>query len=296
MNGIEHYKKRETQRQSSLCCFARCPRRYFYRYGCRLRATEEGKQLTFGKAIHIAIPHLFYGNLTGALTAFSSVWGDQIGDDKRNLNRAEAILKDFMSSHAEGKSIYIPVSTKHLNIKPIEGISEFEIPFAVDVGLDIPFKGRIDCLGRHKETGELWIVDYKTTSQLGSLFLSAFSLCPQLLCYGLAAQTLLNEKIAGAFVEGLLVAKVSVGTAVIPVYFNPSFSFADIHKWIKWIYGRIEKCEKEENFEKDFTGCNSLATFGMPSYTCEFEPLCSVIDWTSLIDLFVVEDEKEDEY
>lgn len=293
MNGYEHYMSKKWISPSAACNFARCKRLYFYRNGCLLKSKMPAPALSFGSCIHKGLPYAFKGDIPKAMKAFCTDWKGELQDDKRNVMRAQAMFENFHSCHQVGKSIYTPLPAPTNRLKVEEHKSEYEVPFAVDIGLDVPLVGIVDCLAQHNDTKKTWAVEFKTTSQLGKCFLQAFNLSPQVLTYALAMKALIGEEVEGVFLEGLLVAKVSCNTMIIPIYIKPHY-LEEILTWLRAIYNGIKKCEKEENFPKDFSGCNSYAMFGLPGFTCPFEPLCSTTsDWTSLKDIYDIGEQKE---
>jgi len=286
MKGFEFYEPKPHCSVSSLCCMYRCPRYYFYRCGCRLGLEGEHPALKFGEAIHAAIPYAFIGDIEKAMSLFSTVWGTTPEDRKRNPIRAEAMLKDFARAHQSGNSIYTPLPAPPNRATTERALSEYEVPFVVDVGIPVPFVGRIDCRGKHRDTGKTWGVEYKTTSELGQCFINSFALSPQVLCYALALKVLVDEDLEGYFIEGLLVAEKSCNTLAIPITIRPHFIKAAL-QWIGNTYSKIQACEENQDFPPDYAGCNPYHAFGRAGYSCMYEPLCSVEDWTSLKDMYI---------
>ena len=293
MNGMELYKSKKWISPTAACTFARCPRYYFYNIGCVLKSSSESAALVFGSCIHKALPYAFTGDITKAMEEFCKDWKEELQDEKRNVMRAKAMLENFYSSHASGKSIYSPIFAPENRLKVEEHNSKYEVPFAVDIGLDVPLVGLVDCLARHRDTNEMFVVEYKTTSQLGTMFLQAFNLSPQVLTYALGMKVLLSEKVAGVFIEGLLVAKVSCNTVVIPIYIK-DFVLKEHLSWLRRVFQKIKECENNEYFPKDFSGCNSYGMFGTPGYSCPYESLCNTSEnWTDLKELFIQGEHKE---
>jgi len=300
LEGLEHYHTKEWMSPSALSNCARCPRRYFYSNGCRLAEKKTYPAMKFGEAIHAGLGCLFEGEggggrdtlpLDNAMHAFDRIWTreyqDENPDPKRNTNRALQIFRHFHANHTVNRSLYTPVSPSGIGTEVANRVSPFEIAFAVDVGCDLPLVGRIDMLGRHNHTGELWGIEFKTTSELSARFVSGFELSPQVLCYSLALQLASHQRIAGVIIEALLVAKVSVDSLILPVFVR-EHSFEDTISWIHWIRRRIKECEDSGDWPKDISACNPYSQFGQSGYTCDFQRLCLVDDWRSLKDTYVV--------
>ena len=285
--GMEHYTPKKWISVSAINNFCRCPRYYFYCQGCSLDTRLVSAPMTFGSCIHKALPFAFKGEITNAMAAFCSDWSEDLQDDKRNVMRAKAMFENFYETHKEGRSIYIPMEPPKNRAEAVEHNGEFEVPFAVDVELDIPLVGLVDCLAKHRDTGATCVVEFKTSSQLGGMFLQSFQLSPQALIYALAMKLLTGEDIETVFIEGLLVAKVSCNTMVIPLFIK-DFYVPEILKHVQNTYAKIKRCENEENFPKNFSGCNSYAMFGSPGYNCPYLPFCATTDkWTDLLDMYV---------
>lgn len=292
MTGLEHYHKREWIDSSSLTRFVRCPRMFFYQYGCGLAEEEEHPALTYGSGLHAAIPYLHRGDLDEAMMAFEEVWGDKddLADPKRNTKLATRLMESYMQSHSGGRSIYEIVPPPDQRLEIDDGISDDEIPFAIDVGLPIPLIGRIDACGRHRDTGDIYAVEYKTTSFLGTNFFMSFEYNTQILAYTLALSTMTDKPVKGAIVEGLQVAKTKCEVMSHPVTIE-DWKLREFIGWMKRKVGLMLGCEASGEWPKSPCGCSSFSMFGgLPSFPCPFMSLChQVEDWTVLKGLFRVD-------
>lgn len=282
MKGFEHYIPKEHLSPSSVCNFSRCPRRFFFSNGCNLRSRAETPALIFGEAIHRGLPWAFRGDLNKALDAFQSVWGEELDDDKRNKHRARLMFYHF--SHSIPKDLFQLVPPLQ---RVGQELSQDETTFVVDVGAHLPFVGRIDAIAQHRDTEEYWAVEYKTSSQLGTQFMMGFELNPQVLSYALAVSTMTSKPVGGTLLIGLLVAKKSENTLVLPIRLRKHL-FKDVIKWIQLKAAEIYACEEVQEFPQNFSMCNPYSSFGMPGYTCEYQPLCIEEDWTKLKEFFYV--------
>jgi len=282
MEGFEHYTPKEHLSPSSLCNFARCPRRFFFSNGCNLCSKAEIPAFVFGEAIHKGLPWAFRGDLDKALEEFQSVWREELDDDKRNKHRARLMFWSFSTT--------VPKDLFQL-IPPLqqvgEEVSQDETTFAVDVGAHLPFVGRIDAIAQHRDRDEYWAVEYKTSSQLGSTFMTGFELNPQVLSYALAVSTMTTKPVGGTLLIGLLVAKKSQNTLCLPIRIRKHL-FKSTVKWIQLKAAEIYACEQAQEFPQNFSLCNPYSSFGMPGYTCEYQPLCLEENWTKLKEMFHV--------
>ena len=307
---------------STLVNFARCPRRYFFDK-CGLRG--EGLMLAprYGSAMHIAVP-IALGNiqlessetLKLAMAGFLSSWievEEEIEaagcDDKKGHNRrcAERSLAHYIHTHKDGRSIFkltLPpeAALPEEMLAVGEKTSPWEVPWAIDIGLDVPLCGFLDATCTHRDTGEPWIWELKTTSRLSSQFFEAHDMYVQNMTYTLVGQTL-DVPVAGVMVEGMLKSpkKVDNQIQMVPVQ---SHHLDAIMVWLHRVGGDLLNCEKTYNnlleehdgdmllasaaFYQDFTGCTPYSHFYMPGWRCDYADLCRVPDWQMLTDLYKV--------
>lgn len=300
MPGYQWYVPAKWIRVSAVLDFLRCPRRFFYHYGCGLVPSELRLALTFGEAIHASLGWLLGhpDDLPGALIAFDKIWlplHEAENDPKRNKSNAVRILLVWLEQHQGSRSIYqaIEPPSSVNGLSPTEVQSDFELPFAIDIGLDIPLVGRIDALARHRNTGELWTVEFKTTSQLTASFLDGFRLNPQALLYNLACRSQGIET-KGTFIEALEV-KAPLKTKdstpkvqITAVEFRPHL-MEDTLTMLRWAVGELMEYERRQSFPKRFTGCHPYASFGIQGFQCDYSRLCETEDWTVYKDTYIEE-------
>lgn len=280
MPGFDSYLPAPALSVSTLVSFSRCPRKYFYSFGVEI-GTEEHIALKFGEAIHAGLGYAFSSDLTNAMRKFDLVWQDREGDAKNNRIAGSKIFLQFGEAHALSRSIYklLPPPSGILPIA--DRISDYEIPFAIDIGLSVPLVGRIDGVCEHRDTGEKWVLEFKTTSEMSSRFFSGFTINPQLIAYTLALRTF-GIPVRGAMVEGIFKPKGVTGKndcMTQPVFVTDSM-IEDFLTWARWNGSQILACEKYKNFPKDISSCVPYSQFGQPGYTCDFQPLCLMKDWT----------------
>ena len=248
--------------------------------------------MKFGEAMHSGFCHCYDNNIDRAMEAFDTIWLPfGMEDPKRNRSRAMAMYQDFQRTMAHDRAIYKIISPIGVDIE--DKVSKDEVAFAIDLGMSVPFVGRIDALGEHRGTKEWWGVEYKTSSELSDRFLSGFGLSPQILSYTLALSTYTNNTVRGTIIVGLQVAKVKVNTCVNPIYVEPQ-ALEDIAEWIRYQDRKIKVCEKAGKWPKELAACNPYSMFGQPGYTCEYQILCKQDndDWTRLMEMFDVAPER----
>lgn len=275
---------------SSLCAFTRCPRKFFYSNVVRLKQYTEHPALAFGTAIHFALPAAFDGGVDAGVAAFDKVWEREGDDPVRNRALAIKIIKSYCDIHKEGRSIYSLVKIDAEFQRP-DKTSEYEIPFLVDVGIDIPLFGWIDALTINNHTGEHFVLDFKTSREAGQRLADSFKINPQVLGYTFACNTSLPYDIAGCFIEIVQTAKTTQKIINIPISVDEK-QIDDFLQWVRFYGSQIKQMHDQKYFPMNLSMCNSQASFGMPGYNCEFIELCSAEDWTWMKSCFKVSDEE----
>lgn len=285
MTGLEFYEQRKFLTITELDTFARCPRKYFYAAGCGLRLADNttgGMAMDFGTAIHAAIPIILStGSLVDAMAAFTKAWGNNLGDDKRNVKTAQMILFTFANNHPVNGGLYKIMAPPKSELVAQDKISDWEIPFAINIpGLPIPLVGRIDGWCKTTLGGDIWGLEYKTTSEMSGRFTSGFKRNPQVLGYTLAMRAH-GYNIKGVFVEAIGVAKTTWKNETIPVQVQ-DFELEEFIQWAQIKGNEILACQNMKEWPKDISACTCYPQFGQPGYMCDFDPLCSVPDWQSM--------------
>jgi hypothetical protein len=302
---------------SALNTFVRCPRKFFYSFGCDLGpAGGEHLALKFGEAIHASVgimlgemskypPHQITDHanevFTKAFDRFMLVWGDRDreNDEKRNSVNARWILLNFQSRHLPGFGLYEILTPPPSPIAPEDNVSDYEVRFAVDIGLPVPLVGRIDGIARHRDTGKLLGLEFKTCSQMTDLLFNGFRLNPQILGYALALRTIgksleqyydlgqLDEFYAD-FIHVPKPLKTKATTydgQLLPISIT-DHHLQDFLQWAQYNGARMLEMEQKKSFPKHFSGCHPYPMFGSLGYPCEFMTLCSGPDWTVFKDLY----------
>lgn len=287
MTATSLYTPRRWLSVSDLTAFARCPRHFFYRTGCRLGGSALA--MTFGEAIHAAMNH---ESLEDRLKAFSAVWGETEAG-RFSAGTGYRILTDY---HNNWHPPYQPVRLDPSSRSLFPSVSPNEVVFALDIGGHVPLVGRIDNFARYED--KLWILEYKTTGQLTDKFFEAFEPCPQLCCYVLAARTYLNQEIPGAILEAI---RVSTANSLVdwrPIRYPDHW----IDSFTRWARARMAEIQYWESrlaegdpdaFPLDFTGCHPYARFGSSiGWRCEYISLCERSDPSTLLEIFTQRPER----
>lgn len=295
------YQPRQWISISELKSFARCPRKFYYQVGCGLTGQDFRIAMDFGTAIHCGAPLAESNQLDAAIEAFKSSWNptghESLGDKKRNLDNGIAILHNLRNQfHGPSASWEL---IKFPPIYEVEDISPWEVPFVADLpGCPIPIVGRMDGLCRSKIDGNLWVREYKTTSQMGSSFFQSFEFGCQSIGYTWAARQVLTQHlrdlnilsptstISGTAIIGIKVCAKSQDVITLPITVTDEM----ISAWVSWasdLTSRILHCESNKNFPQYPSGCNAIDMFGTPSYgSCEYINLCKYSNPSSLRGLY----------
>jgi len=242
------------------------------------------------KAVPVALQNF---DLNESMSAFDSVWDEALADKKRSRRRAEANLGNFIHTHKDGRSLYKLLPPPASAIVTDSSVSDFEVAFAIDVGLPVPIAGRIDGLCQHRDSGKQMGWEFKTASRLTSSFFDCFEYNVQVLSYALALNTM--TQIDGFIVEGMLVDPKKVDCLAHPVYIQ-EHQLKAIHTWLNYYGSLLLACEAKflsqgVEFPQDFTGCSAYTHYYMPMAQCEFNDLCRVEDWRSLASIFNIKPE-----
>lgn len=300
------YEQRRHLSITSLCKFASCPRKYFY-YAHGLVTDGSKGPFLFGEAMHLAFPIILKGGtLDEAYAAFKTVWNDPLLEDKkRNDETAIKILANFMQNHGtnpftnQPKGLYKIEQPPSNTLEIDDRVSDWEVPFAIDIGLPVPLVGRIDGLCRHRDTGELWGLEFKTTSgdpygNLSDNFVRAFDKNPQTVGYTMVLRTMTGEPVRGCILDAILVSARKQDSMQYPVYVSDQ----ECEQFLNWarFYGTMmldrEKQFLENNdaeaFPQFFTGCHPYSQFGTGGFTCDYKIMCDQEDYRSMLGAFEV--------
>jgi len=171
--------KKPSLSASSISDLRTCQRLFYWRRVAGLRPIETPRVLRYGIAVHRFLEDL--GNGKHKDICFNSLKEEypEGGDDYcRAVAMCEAYIKEWGQPDKEWDYI------------------ENEIKWTVDCG-EYTITGRIDAIVRERETGQLWVVDHKTTSKVDMGFVDGLArrIQTRLYCYvGIKA---LKQKVAG---------------------------------------------------------------------------------------------------
>ena len=283
---------------SGACCFHRCEARYCFNRLMGLQSVDASRiALDFGSAIHAAIPFTYHQEtIDQAMTVFSRVWNTfnhGAGDEKRNIFRAGEMLQDALRVHRSDICPYTPLDPPDA-VKEIKGLNNYkevsskEIPIMFDFGGPFPSTGVIDRAIRWKSTGDLWVLDYKTTSEISPRFFNNFEFCVAACNYTLGYALLTGNLIRGLVIEALRVSKTTTETTLHEIYIQEHMLEKFI-KWFKKVSRSIVSTNKAKEWLEEPAGCAPYSQFGIVGYPCPYMLLCQIPNWQDGAKFFVVE-------
>lgn len=198
----------ETFDNSALNTWMECRRKYFHRHELALTTEEEALPLAYGSAWHEAMYHYYRGDsLDDCLKAFimrccrpgSSIPKEldisEGSEQQYSIEWGMHLLQNYFKNHPRETEQFITETDP-------EGNPYLELGFAIDIANAGIFVGRIDRIARNKDTGRLWVIDYKTTKmKLSKTYTSQFNPNNQVTSYCWALQELTGELPEGFLVD-----------------------------------------------------------------------------------------------
>lgn len=230
-----------------LQCLQTCPQKCFFRHKQGLVPKHEKQTaLTFGIAIHTGLEILYLSqSLETCLQAFEKEYRKlQIWDMKRTLENGKAILKDYYA-------LYFPDNFKVLQV---EQMIEKEILEGVI------FCGKIDLIGKDKQTEEIFILDHKTSSRMEFILNPNHQFTGYLWLVPEATKAYLN--MLGVYASSTKKTKEERFIRV-----STSRTKADTQAWLKWVQDSVERINK-------YTQNNLWPPSGQ-CFGCSYIPLCT---------------------
>ena len=263
--------------------FTRCPAKYCLRRIFGLKDPQSHPAPDFGTSIHAAMPFLHRKELEKACGVFETVW-TAFGHEessKRSIETGYRILTDYFADQIIADKIPYNViappeaARKSHSLAKVETYSPDEFAFCLDIGAQLLFAGRSDAIGRSKQSGKLWGIEYKTTSESGARFVSCFNQNPQVIGYQISNSIMFpNEIIEGTFVEGIRVSETNSALVRIPCLVNPHLIETMLDE-LKRVAERIQTAWRLKQFSQYFSACNPYSQYAMPGYNCDFSNICS---------------------
>lgn len=244
---------------TALTTFQACPLRFRRRMRDGWRSRYQSNALGFGSAIHAGLAEWHRGNgLVAALQAVEQNWKDpESMDDYRTLSKCLEVMTEYSKRYP--KEVFI---TKMI-----------EVPFQLDLGVrcfdgePIEYGGIFDGLVDH--TGQVFILEHKSTSMLGSQYFNQFRPNNQVTGYVWAAQQLSGANVAGALINAIGVYAKGATKFERQLTSRTQFEIDEWKQNVKHVCDEIRRAELNDTWEMR---TNSCVQYGR----CEFLNICQL--------------------
>jgi hypothetical protein len=269
-NPIDHFSI------TGIDSFCRCPRKWFNDRLLREDpSTPRVSYFLFGEAMHQAMPILLtqsYHPIQAAIDKFEEIWDPNLEDDARNSDRAVEMLEnayEVLVANVRPFTLIEPPPEVQC-----EDASPWELEFKIDLGFQspnvpiIPLIGRLDGICRDTTTGHLYIVEYKTSSEVSGRFFDCLRYSPQVEGYTWMARAK-GLQVKGVYAVVLRVSKTNTETVARPL----AITHAQTRNFQSWFCTRARKLleyEAAEHYPMDFCGCSTMPQFGYASKLCSY--------------------------
>lgn len=141
---------------SRVKSYRRCPRLHHLRYDLGIRPVESAAPLRFGTLVHEALAAWWDGPRDSALERAQALLASAHEVDPYDLVRAQVLLAGYDARWRDSPLVAECVER------------EFKIPFTnPESGRDsrtYELAGKVDAIVRDTATGEVWVLEHKTTS------------------------------------------------------------------------------------------------------------------------------------
>ncbi len=273
---------------SGLSTFNRCPAKYLFERLIGLAPIGKTDIAPdFGTCMHRALP-LAYNDLEGAIKEFCDAWSSYdygSTDEKRNAYRAMMMLRNFHAERSPAKCPYEILQFPDIVEATQEKISQYEIPFAIDIGAAVPACGRIDLPIKWKSTEHIFACDYKTTQEISPRFFKCFANSAQAILYTIALNRLTGKDVKGMVIEAIRVSKTNTETQAGFLFINN----VQIEWFLDYARNAVESMlyyNKEKCWPKNLCACSGYSMYGHPTSTCEFMNICTNTNWEATSRMF----------
>lgn len=190
-------------------------------------------------------------------------------DSNKSLSNMIRAFEDYFMEYALGVDSIKPHMTP-------EGKAALEFSFAIPTNVKNPqtgdpilYSGKFDMLGVQQDT--LWVVDEKTTSQLGQQWANQWDLNSQFTGYCMAAREY-GYPVAGAIIRGIGLLKTKISHVQVPVYrsqWQIDRWWAQLHRDIQMMVALYE-ADDGSGTEFDFALGAACSSYG----NCPYKKLC----------------------
>lgn len=194
---------------SSLSLLQSCSRKahYIFDHGFESKASAAAE---YGTLIHEALASWYTlvpssrtpAELVAAWKQFYEDSGFLPPDDKRTLETGISVLNQYAKAYGDDRwEVVLDESGEPI----IE--REFEFVMIDTPAVQVKWFGTIDSLVQNRETGEIAVMDHKTSSSVGKEFCSRWEVNHQLTGYIMGAREALKMPVKKAVINGIQIAK-----------------------------------------------------------------------------------------
>lgn len=273
--------------------FASCPKKFWWEFVRKLGPCATSIHLHFGAAFARGIEitrrayydgqHDMETSMALGMEALIVEYGnfeDISGAAKHFGSCVEALVEYFLH--------HMPLSDPIQPYRDSSGKAAVEFTFALPIhevrhpvtGEELIYAGRFDMLGVYN--GSLYVVDEKTTSQLGASFYKQWDLRGQLTGYVWGASQY-GLPVAGAIVRGVAIKKSGIDIANPVIAQRPQWLVEAWYKQLVRDLQRAVRCFEEGYWDVDFD--SSCTAYG----GCQYVRLCTTNEPERWIDGYFVE-------
>lgn len=247
----------------SLSNFQQCPSKFQLRIEDGWTSRGRSAALAFGISMHAGLAEWYKGlGRAQAITAITTQWDISTPiDDYRTMEKCISVF----DAYARRYPFEAWTMMKDPSGQPfVECAFSLDTGLVTDLGTPIIYGGVFDGLVDYG--GQIYVIDHKTTSQMGDYFFEQFKPNNQMCGYVWAARQLSQQKVTGVLINGICVLKVSAPKFDRQV---KAFYDADIEEWLRdlqAVASQIEYHRKRGYFPRHTTACTLYGK-------CEFHSL-----------------------
>jgi len=177
---------------SRVSTYQRCPRLYFWRFVENLTPQKEPVPLLVGRAVHAGLAAHYAGKdaIVGTAEVFETTRkaGQWLGDELKELESQDAYSRFIVAEYLKQWSSE-PFTVVAPEVYGAVQLGPHELMFRTDAV--ISWKGRP------------WLLEHKTTAQMGPTFFRKFRMDGQVTTYIYAVWQTLNERPVGAVINAI---------------------------------------------------------------------------------------------
>lgn len=274
----------------------KCEMAAHYRYEMGLEAIETTRvDLVAGKAfaagMEVMRKEYYSGRLNAknaterGVAAVSAAYGAFVPD--KNTTKTVQRMAGAVTVYAQD----YPLDTDTLKPITLDGEYAIEVQFQTEIPVLHPttaqplkYVGRFDLLAQDQVDGKVWVVDDKTTSQMGDKWANQWFLDSQVTGYCFGARTLLDKhgmsslEIGGAIINGIAIRKYDYECQRLNVYREQW----EIDRWYQQMLRDVKRWKDAYTAQIHNQALDHACAFY--NNPCQFAPLCKSRNPERLID------------